>query len=134
MAAITAINTQASVALSPPVSVDVRGAQSTARAAPAAAAEISAKVAKQQVQRLQTEKQPSEQEVQKAVEQATQEIASLGSSETIGFSYEKKLNLLFVQIKDLDSGEVVREVPSKDFIKHQIAVREMIGLILDKKA
>jgi len=41
---------------------------------------------------------------------------------------------LYVKIVDQNSGAVVREIPSKDFIRHQIALREMIGLILDKKA
>ena len=73
---------------------------------------------------------------EKEVQQAINEInSSLGSaSESIGFSYEKKLGQLFVQITDNKSGEVIREVPSKDFIKHKLAMQEMIGLFLDKQA
>jgi len=61
-------------------------------------------------------------------------LANSGSNETISFAYEEKLNQLYVKIVDQNSGAVVREIPSKDFIRHQIALREMIGLILDKKA
>jgi len=95
---------------------------------------------------VQTEQQPqvaqnaksgnpvTEKEVRQAIEQASVDIQSAGLSETIGFGYEAKLNMLYVQVKDAKSGEVIREIPSKDFIKHQLAMREMVGLLLDKKA
>jgi flagellar protein FlaG len=72
----------------------------------------------------------------KDVQQAISEVTnSLGkANESIGFSYEKKLGQLFVLVTDSSSGEVIREVPSKDFIKHKLAMQEMIGLLLDKKA
>jgi flagellar protein FlaG len=80
---------------------------------------------------------PSEQPVsEKDVQQAINEItSSIGqTNESIGFSYEKKLGQLFVLVTDSASGEVIREVPSKDFIKHQLAMQEIIGLLLDKQA
>ncbi|OIQ01125.1 MAG: hypothetical protein AUK35_00430 [Zetaproteobacteria bacterium CG2_30_46_52] len=77
------------------------------------------------------EKQVTKKDVEQAIQQATRELA--GSNEAIGFSYEKKLGQLFVQVKDNVSGEVIREVPSKDFIKHRLAMQEMIGLLLDKQ-
>jgi len=76
----------------------------------------------------------SEREVRQAVEQANRELENIGPSETIGFGYVEKLNQIYVQIKDSKSGEVIHEIPSKDFIKYKLAMQEMIGLILDKKA
>jgi len=87
----------------------------------------------QQVQKK-TEQQVKEQDVQKAVQQANVEMASSNSSVDISFGYEEKLGQLFVQVKDQNSGEVIREIPSKDFIQHKIAMREMIGLLLDRTA
>jgi len=83
---------------------------------------------------VQAEKPTTEQDVKRAVAQANQEMASLAPTETIGFGYVEKLNQIFVQVKDSKTGEVIREIPSKDFIKHKLAMREMIGLILDKQA
>jgi len=72
---------------------------------------------------------------EKQVQQAINDIVSnIGTAnESIGFSYEKKLGQLFVVVTDNKSGEVIREVPSKDFIKHTLAMQEMIGLLLDKQ-
>jgi len=77
-------------------------------------------------------KEPSLKEVKQAVESVNQQLG--GASEKVTFGYEAKLNRLYVQVTDKSSGEVIREIPSKDFIKHQLAMREMIGLILDKTA
>lgn len=71
-------------------------------------------------------------DVQKAVAQANAQLA--GSNESISFGYEEQLGQLVVQVTDKKSGAVIRQLPSKDFIQHQIFMREMIGLFLDKKA
>ncbi|NWF38577.1 flagellar protein FlaG [Mariprofundus sp. NF] len=78
------------------------------------------------------EKKVTEQEVQKAVSQVNQEMA--GSNEDISFGYEQRLGMLYVQVTDKNSGKVVREIPSKEFIQHKVAMREMVGLLLDKMA
>jgi|GEM_PF-1651821 len=75
-------------------------------------------------------KQPSEQQVKQAVEDANKSYS--GSNETIGFTYEKRLNLLYVQVLDKKTGEVIKEIPPKEFLEQRIAMRERIGLILDK--
>jgi len=74
----------------------------------------------------------SEQELKQVIQQANQHFA--GSNESVSFMYEEKLGQLFVQIKDSTSGEVIREVPSKEFIQHQVAMKELVGLLLDKQA
>lgn len=73
----------------------------------------------------------SEKALQKALDQANQAMAE--NKQVIGFSYEKRLNQLFVQVKDKTTGEVIKEFPPKALIEHRIAMREFIGLILDKK-
>jgi len=125
MAVISPITTQAPVASTPSVNTSV-GSPVQQRAVPQ----------QSNVQALPTRQEPAvtEKSVQDAVNRANQMLAVSGSNETISFAYEEKLNQLYVKIIDQDSGAVVREIPSKDFIRHQIALREMIGLILDKKA
>ncbi len=79
----------------------------------------------------QTNIKVSEKEVQQVISEVTSTLGQI--NESIGFSYEKKLGQLFVTVTDNQSGEVIREVPSKDFIKHKLAMQEMIGLLLDKQ-
>jgi len=123
MAVISPINTQTSVPSAPLVSSAPVQQRVVVQQAPAQGASNAAQ-----------EQPVTEKSVQQAVNQANQMLTTSGSSETISFAYEEKLNQLFVKIVDQNTGAVVREIPSKDFIRNQIALREMIGLILDKKA
>ncbi|OIO73347.1 MAG: flagellar biosynthesis protein FlaG [Zetaproteobacteria bacterium CG1_02_53_45] len=88
--------------------------------------------AKQEVQQ-QAEPKVTRQDVEKAIQQANQAVSSM-PSESISFGYEEKLGQLFVQVKDKESGEVIREIPSKEFIQHRIFMKEMVGILLDKQA
>ncbi len=82
-------------------------------------------------QQAPAEPKVSEQVLKEVVQQANASFA--GSNEAVSFTYEEKLGQLFVQVTDSRSGEVIREVPSKEFIRHQVAMKEFIGLLLDKK-
>jgi len=79
-----------------------------------------------------SQKQVTEQDVQKAVQQANMEFA--GMNQKIGFGYEKRLGQLYVQVLDKQTGEVVKEVPPKEFLEHQAAMKELMGLLVDRKA
>lgn len=74
----------------------------------------------------------SEDSVRHAVEQANIEFA--GSNQEVGFVYEERLGQLYVQVLDKETGTVVKEIPSRDFIEHQAFMKELAGLILDRKA
>jgi len=74
--------------------------------------------------------QISEQQVKQAVEQLNREFPS----ESVGFAYEKRLNMLLVQVTDKATGAVVKEFPSKDFVEHKVAMQAMVGVILDRQA
>ncbi|MDX8383990.1 MAG: flagellar protein FlaG [Ghiorsea sp.] len=68
----------------------------------------------------------------KAVSAANFEFS--GANEGVAFSYNEKLNQLYVRVIDQASGQVIREIPPKEFIEHQAAMREHIGLLLSKLA
>jgi len=74
----------------------------------------------------------SEESVRHAVQQANIEFA--GSNEKVGFGYEKRLGLLYVQVLDKNTGDVVKELPSREFINHQVFMKELAGMLLDRKA
>ena len=99
--------------------------------APTVQAQVQPKIQLQpQAVPTQPERVVSEQELKQAIQQINQSFA--GSNEAVSFTYEEKLGQLFVQITDNQSGEVIREVPSKEFIQHQVAMKELVGLLLDK--
>jgi len=71
----------------------------------------------------------SEEQLQKALEHANSSF----SSEGIGFTYERRLNQLIVQIKDKATGAVVKEVPPQTVIDAKVAMKEMVGILLDRQ-
>jgi len=74
----------------------------------------------------------SEESVRHAVQQANIEFT--GSNQKVGFGYEARLGQLYVQVLDKETGSVVKEIPSRDFIEHQAFMKELAGLILDRNA
>ncbi len=93
-------------------------------------AHINAPASSEQLQH--TQDQPSLQAVQQAVKQANAAVQS--SNRSISFGYEERLGELIVQVSDKTTGQLIHQFPSKDFIQFQIHMREMVGLLLDKKA
>jgi len=126
MANISPIATQAPVVSSPMVS-----AGSSVSAAP-----VQQRVVVPSVQQagISQDAKPTQKAVEQVVNQANQRLAATGSNESIRFTYVEKLDQFYISIVDQNTGKVVREFPSKDIIRSRIAMREMIGLILDKKA
>ena len=123
---MTAINTtmQASPVFPSPVS--------NVAAVRSGVAKASTPVIAEQVSRQSSGDQPSVRDVEQAVKQANASIQ--GTNEAITFGYEEKLGELVVQVSDKATGEVIQQLPSKEFIQFQLQMRAMIGLILDKKA
>jgi len=75
----------------------------------------------------------SEQAVKGAIKQANQALQSQNVESSVSFGYEAKLGQMFVQIHDGATGSVIGEFPSKSARALQIAMNEMVGLLLDKK-
>ena len=116
-------------------SVDVRSSSTAAAGAPAVQqVQVRQPVANEPTVKAQQDAQkrgPTEQEVQRAVAEANTKFS--GPNEKIAFGYEKRLNMLIVQVQDRNTGEVVREIPPQEFIDFKVAMRERIGLLLDKQ-
>ncbi len=70
--------------------------------------------------------------VKQAVKSANQAMDEIGQS-AIRFGYEKRLERLIVQVTDTKTNTVVKQIPSKEFIEQQVAIRDSIGMLLDKK-
>jgi len=125
MEAISNISSQSSVASSHSGSSSVMVARQPLVAAQGASENMSSSGVQGHVM--------SDQAMKDAVAQANQDLVSQGVTDSVSFSYEEKLNQMYVQIRDQATGIVVNEFPSRDVRAAQIAMREMIGLILDKQ-
>jgi len=123
MVAIESTMQSSSVPSSPNVGAAVVRPAVQATKAPPVASEQNAPAA---------EKKITEQEVRQVVQQANFEM--VGSNEDISFGYEERIGLLYVTVTDKNSGEVIREIPSKEFIQHKVAMHELVGMLLDKQA
>lgn len=50
------------------------------------------------------------------------------------FQYHKEVNTMSVKMLDKKTGEVLKEVPPEEMIKHMIKAKDWLGAFLDKKA
>lgn len=50
------------------------------------------------------------------------------------FQYHKEVNTMSVKMLDRKTGEVLKEVPPEEMIKHMIKAKDWLGAFLDKKA
>jgi len=75
----------------------------------------------------------SDSSVKSAIKQANVMLkAQVQMDPSVSFGYEVKLGQLFVQIHDGKTQQVIGEFPSKSARSLQIAMNEMVGLLLDK--
>jgi len=76
--------------------------------------------------------QPTRQEVEQAINRANARMAE--ANQGIRFGFDDAAGQLVVKVVDQGTGEVIRQVPSKEFLAAQAAAREAIGLLVDKQA
>jgi len=69
--------------------------------------------------------------VQQAVARANAKLA--GMNEGIQFSFSDVTGQLVVHVVDRQTGAVIRQIPSREFIAAEAASRETTGLLLDGK-
>lgn len=73
----------------------------------------------------------SEEELIKAVERAIQ--AMQGANTALEFSIHEKTKQIMVQVKNTDTGEVIREIPPEKSLDFLAKVWEMAGLLVDER-
>lgn len=57
----------------------------------------------------------------------------LPSHTSLKFEFHEKLNQYYVSVIDDSTKEVVREIPAKKLLDTYAAIRELLGLMIDKK-
>ena len=95
-----------------------------------AVAPVQAVVEKLQSQADQEQKLP----VDKAKQMTDSMNTFLESANTqLRFKFHEKLNEYYVTIVDSNTDEVIREIPSKKLMDIHAAMREFVGLLVDRK-
>jgi len=65
-------------------------------------------------------------------ENVTRQVALANSnSNRVSYAYNKEIDTVVVTVHDRDSDDVVRQMPSREFIDMKIALKDHIGKILD---
>lgn len=71
---------------------------------------------------------------EKSVSYITKELNELMSRINcdLEFKYHKEVNTMSVKMLDKKTGDVLKEVPPEDLIKHMIKAKDWLGAFLDK--
>lgn len=73
---------------------------------------------------------------EKSVSYMTEELNKLMSriNANLEFQYHKEVNTMSVKMMDRKTGEVLKEIPPEEMIKHMIKTKDWLGAFLDKNA
>ena len=87
----------------------------------------------EETQKIQNRKEKEEiqQELTKLAGQLNDEIAPLTNDIRFGFSEE--IGQLMVNVVDANTGEVIRQFPTEEAIEIMTKMKELIGMLFDKK-
>ena len=111
---------------SPPPVVHMGSAGAQAAAAPAVAPP---KVSVPKPVDLQFDEAKSRQNLQEAVKALNEQMAA--SKTGLGFSVDKSLNTPVVTVRNTQTGEVVRQIPTETVVRMAHSIDDMKGLLLN---
>lgn len=82
----------------------------------------------------QKQEQGLDKKEQDALPEAVQNLDKMIKPLSIGLNIQRldDLNRTYIELYDRETGEVIREIPSKQIIEMQRHIREMQGLLFDK--
>lgn len=79
-----------------------------------------------------SEQKDLKQELSKLTEDLNKEMNPLNIN--VKFGFEDKLGEMYVSVSEKGSGKLLRKIPSEEAINLMSKMREIIGIIFDKKA
>jgi flagellar protein FlaG len=82
-------------------------------------------------ERNQNEKKVDEKSLNEAIQKLNKQMEELNTN--IQFGFNDKISLLYVDVKERDSGKLIRKIPSEEMMKLEEHMKEIIGVIFDKK-
>jgi flagellar protein FlaG len=70
----------------------------------------------------------------KSATETLKQVIEAATGRQLDFTLNDRFRELVVKISDRKSGEVVKEIPSKEFMKLRERLNDLIGLFVDEKA
>jgi flagellar protein FlaG len=137
--AIEIMNAQSKIYMSPAAGISQTGGNS---GTPARITPPPADTADNGVMQLfPQEKKPASEQATGSAEQVSAMVEDLQASLEIlqqkntqlNFSVHEKTDRVMVQITDQSTGDVIREIPSEEFLDMAAKLQEMVGLMFDAK-
>ena len=71
-------------------------------------------------------------QLQKAIDQLNDQMKD--KNRDLSFSLDDRINRTIITVKKLDTGEMVRQIPSEDFVKLAHSLEDMKGLLFNKQS
>lgn len=78
-----------------------------------------------------SKQETAKEDVRKFAGAMNQLVESMNSN--IHFKLDQKTNVLMVQVVDQTSGKVIKEFPPQEFLDTIAAIRDYVGILVDKK-
>ncbi len=70
-------------------------------------------------------------ELREAVERLNEQMRKQGRS--LAFSMDEQINTTIIQVKDANTGEVVRQIPNEAAVRSARSIEDLKGLLLNEK-
>ncbi len=70
----------------------------------------------------------------KAAAERLQVVIETASGRQLNFAVNERFKELVVRISDRNSGEVIKEIPAREFMDLRERLNDLIGLFIDEKA
>lgn len=84
--------------------------------------------------RSQAGKKLTQEELEENIAEIQDRLDAIGSNLLLGFAKEEKFESVVVQVKERQTGELVRQIPSEEVLELRKKLEEVAGLLFDKKA
>lgn len=89
-------------------------------------------IAKNTVEKNAKDKEEIKQQLNKAVEEVNDKMKSLETN--VSFGFNDKIESMYVDVTEKHTGQVIRKIPSEEFMKLTEHFREIIGIIFDRRS
>jgi len=70
----------------------------------------------------------------RAVVQRLKQVIEAASGRSLDFNVDEDSKLSYVTVRDMSTGEVIRQIPSEEVRELKSRIDEMIGLLFNKQA
>jgi len=111
---------------------EAQQAASVANAKPAAASRPEIKLALPEKSDLQLDPKEMQRNLQEAIDRLNEQMKNNGRQ--LNFSVDKTINRTVVQVKNSETGEVIRQIPDETLLRVAHSIEQVKGMLLDEKS